>query len=30
MWLAVHREIRSSQRIRAVFDFLAETLPHVI
>jgi DNA-binding transcriptional LysR family regulator len=30
MWLAVHREIRSSQRIRAVFDFLAEALPHVI
>lgn len=23
MWLAVHREIRSSQRIRAVFDCLA-------
>lgn len=23
MWLAVHREIRSSQRIRAVFDYLA-------
>ncbi len=30
MWLAVHREIRSSQRIRAVFDFLAEALPQVI
>jgi DNA-binding transcriptional LysR family regulator len=30
MWLAVHREIRTSARIRAVFDFLAETLPHVI
>jgi DNA-binding transcriptional LysR family regulator len=30
MWLAVHREIRSSQRIRAVFDFLAEALPRLI
>ncbi len=30
MWLAVHREIRTSARIRAVFDFLAEALPHVI
>jgi DNA-binding transcriptional LysR family regulator len=30
MWLAVHREIRSSQRIRAVFDFLADALPSVI
>ncbi len=30
MWLAVHREIRSSQRIRAVFDYLAKTLPVVI
>jgi DNA-binding transcriptional LysR family regulator len=27
MWLAVHREIRSNPRIRAVFDFLAEALP---
>jgi hypothetical protein len=27
MWLAVHREIRSSQRIRAVFDYLAQELP---
>ena len=27
MWLAVHREIRTSQRIRAVFDFLTEALP---
>lgn len=24
MWLAVHREIRSSRRIRAVYDFLAK------
>ena len=30
MWLAVHREIRTSRRIRAVFDFLAEALPDVI
>ena len=30
MWLAVHREIRSSQRIRAVFDYLATALPDVI
>ena len=30
MWLAVHREIRSSQRIRAVFDYLATALPAVI
>jgi DNA-binding transcriptional LysR family regulator len=26
MWLAVHREIRTNRRIRAVFDFLAEGL----
>jgi DNA-binding transcriptional LysR family regulator len=30
MWLAVHREIRSSQLIRSVYDFLASTLPSVI
>ncbi len=30
MWLAVHREIRTSQRIRVVFDFLAEALPRVL
>lgn len=30
MWLAVHREIRTSQRIRAVFDFLAEALPRLL
>ncbi|MDO8458379.1 MAG: LysR family transcriptional regulator [Burkholderiaceae bacterium] len=30
MWLAVHREIRSSKRIRAVFDYLAAALPTVI
>ncbi len=29
MWLAVHREIRTSARIRAVFDFLAKSLPGV-
>jgi DNA-binding transcriptional LysR family regulator len=27
MWLTVHREIRTSPRIRAVFDFLAKALP---
>lgn len=27
MWLAVHREIRTSQRIRAVYDYLAQALP---
>jgi DNA-binding transcriptional LysR family regulator len=30
MWLAVHREIRTSPRIRAVFDFLAQTLPRLL
>ena len=30
MWLAVHREIRTSRRIRAVYDFLAEALPQSI
>ena len=30
MWLAVHREIRTNRRIRAVYDFLAENLPQVI
>jgi len=30
MWLAVHREIRTSQLIRSVYDFLAEALPHAI
>jgi DNA-binding transcriptional LysR family regulator len=30
MWLAVHREIRSSQRIRAVYDFLAASLPDLL
>ncbi len=27
VWLAVHREIRSSARIRAVYDFLAAEIP---
>jgi DNA-binding transcriptional LysR family regulator len=27
MWLAVHREIRTSKRIRAVYDFLGQALP---
>ena len=27
MWLAVHREIRSNPRIRAVWDFLVGALP---
>ncbi len=30
IWLAVHREVRTSHRIRAVYDFLAAELPHVI
>lgn len=30
MWLAVHREIRTNRNIRAVFDFLAQSLPEVI
>jgi hypothetical protein len=30
VWLAVHREVRTSQRIRAVYDFLAAELPHVL
>jgi hypothetical protein len=29
-WQTVHREIRSSQRIRAVYDFLAASLPDLI
>ncbi len=27
IWLAVHREIRTSRRIREVFDFLSEVVP---
>lgn len=30
MWLAVHREIRTNRRIRAVYDFLAKDLPRMI
>lgn len=30
MWLVVHREIRSSKRIKAVYDFLAGALPKVL
>jgi DNA-binding transcriptional LysR family regulator len=30
MWLAVHREIRTNRRIRAVYDYLAQELPQVI
>lgn len=30
MWLAVHREIRTSGLIRSVYDFLAKALPHAI
>ena len=30
VWLTVHREIRGSPRIRAVYDFLAEEIPGAI
>ena len=30
VWLAVHKEVRTSRRIRAVYDFLADTLPRVM
>lgn len=30
IWLTVHREIRSSARIRAVYDFLAEAIPQAL
>jgi DNA-binding transcriptional LysR family regulator len=30
VWLTVHREIRSSARIRAVYDFLANELPPLL
>lgn len=30
IWLTVHREIRTSQRIRAVYDFLAATVPKAL
>lgn len=30
VWLAVHREIRTSKRIRAVYDFLGDAIAHVL
>ena len=30
VWLAVHREIRTSKRIRAVYDFLSGAIPDVL
>jgi DNA-binding transcriptional LysR family regulator len=30
IWLTVHREIRTSRRIRAVYDFLAQALPRAL
>lgn len=30
IWLTVHREIRTSQRIRAVYDFLARAVPEAL
>jgi len=30
LWLAVHREIRTSPRIRAVYDFLAQAVPRAL
>jgi DNA-binding transcriptional LysR family regulator len=30
VWLTVHREIRTSQRIRAVYDFLAQAVPRAL
>jgi DNA-binding transcriptional LysR family regulator len=30
LWLVVHREIRSNQRIKAVYDFLGAQLPKVL
>jgi DNA-binding transcriptional LysR family regulator len=30
VWLTVHREIRTSARIRAVYDFLAEAVPQAL
>jgi DNA-binding transcriptional LysR family regulator len=30
VWLAVHREIRTSKRIRTVYDFLAEAIPKAL
>lgn len=30
VWLAVHREIRTSKRIRAVYDFLGDAIPNAL
>lgn len=30
VWLAVHKEIRTSKRIRAIYDFLSDALPAAI
>ena len=30
IWLTVHREIRTSRKIRAVYDFLASEVPLVL
>jgi DNA-binding transcriptional LysR family regulator len=30
VWLVVHREIRSSRRVRAMVDFLARELPSLL
>jgi DNA-binding transcriptional LysR family regulator len=30
VWLVVHKELRTSKRIRAVYDFLADALPRAI
>ncbi len=30
VWLAVHREIRTNKRIRAVYDFLAQAVPEAL
>jgi len=30
MWLTVHREIRTSRRIRAVYDFLTQAVPEAL
>jgi DNA-binding transcriptional LysR family regulator len=30
VWLTVHREIRTSRRIRAVYDFLAQAIPKAL
>jgi hypothetical protein len=30
VWLVVHKEVRTSKRIRAVYDYLADALPRAI